>query len=54
MSEKVYEDDSLVLYQGDCLEVMKTIPDNFVDSIVTDPPYGLGFMGKAWDALPGI
>jgi site-specific DNA-methyltransferase (adenine-specific) len=31
---------------------MRTLPDNSVDSIVTDPPYGLGFMGKAWDALP--
>ena len=37
------------LYQGDCLEVMKQIPDKSVDSIVTDPPYELGFMGKAWD-----
>lgn len=37
------------LYQGDCLAVMKTLPDNSVDSIVTDPPYGIGFMGKAWD-----
>jgi len=31
---------------------MKMLPDCSVDSIVTDPPYGLGFMGKAWDALP--
>jgi site-specific DNA-methyltransferase (adenine-specific) len=37
---------------GDCLEVMKMLPNDSVDSIVTDPPYGLGFMGKAWDALP--
>lgn len=37
---------------GDCLDIMKMLPDNSVDSIVTDPPYGLGFMGKAWDALP--
>lgn len=37
---------------GDCIEVMKTMSDNSVDSIVTDPPYGLGFMGKEWDALP--
>lgn len=37
------------LLQGDCLERMKEIPDNSVDSIVTDPPYGLGFMGKHWD-----
>ena len=37
------------LIHGDCLEVMKGIPDNSVDSIVTDPPYGLSFMGKKWD-----
>jgi len=30
-----------MIYQGDCLEVLKTIPDNSVDSCVTDPPYGL-------------
>jgi site-specific DNA-methyltransferase (adenine-specific) len=35
---------------GDCLEVLKTIPDNSVDSVVTDPPYGLGFMNKEWDS----
>jgi DNA modification methylase len=34
---------------GDCIEVLKTLPDNSVDSIVTDPPYGLSFMGKKWD-----
>jgi len=37
------------IIQGNCLEVMKTKPDNSVDSIVTDPPYGLSFMGKKWD-----
>jgi len=37
------------LIQGDCLEVMKTLPDNSVDACVTDPPYGLKFMGKKWD-----
>lgn len=37
---------------GDCIEVMRGMPENSVDSIVTDPPYGLGFMGKKWDALP--
>ena len=37
------------LLQGDCLERMKEMPDNSVDSIVTDPPYGLSFMGKKWD-----
>jgi DNA modification methylase len=38
------------LYFGDCLEVMRALPDSSVDSVVTDPPYELGFMGKAWDA----
>ena len=37
------------LHNGDCLEVMKTFPDNCIDSIVTDPPYGISFMGKKWD-----
>lgn len=37
---------------GDCIEIMKMLPNDSIDSIVTDPPYGLGFMGKAWDALP--
>lgn len=34
---------------GDCLQKMKTLPSNSVDSVVTDPPYGLAFMGKRWD-----
>ena len=37
------------LHHGDCLETLRTMPDNSVDSIVTDPPYGLSFMGKRWD-----
>jgi site-specific DNA-methyltransferase (adenine-specific) len=35
---------------GDCREVMRTMADNSVDAIVTDPPYELGFMGKSWDS----
>jgi len=38
------------LINNDCIEAMKSMPDNSVDSIVTDPPYELGFMGKSWDA----
>jgi len=34
---------------GDCLDVMRGMPDNSVDAVVTDPPYGLSFMGKRWD-----
>jgi len=37
------------VFLGDCRDVLKTLPDNSVDSIVTDPPYELGFMGKKWD-----
>jgi site-specific DNA-methyltransferase (adenine-specific) len=33
------------LFLGDCLEVMKAIPDECIDSVVCDPPYGLRFMG---------
>ena len=40
---------SYTIHKGDCLDVLKTLDDNSVDSIVTDPPYGLSFMGKAWD-----
>jgi site-specific DNA-methyltransferase (adenine-specific) len=39
-----------VIYQGNNLEVLPTLPDNSVDSIVCDPPYELGFMGKTWDS----
>jgi site-specific DNA-methyltransferase (adenine-specific) len=34
---------------GDCIEMMRTLPDNSIDSVVTDPPYGIRFMGKSWD-----
>ena len=37
------------IYCMDCLEGMKQMDDNSVDSIVTDPPYGISFMGKKWD-----
>lgn len=42
--------DKFTLHHGDCLEVMTTLPDNSVEAVVTDPPYELGFMGKAWDS----
>ena len=38
------------LINADCIAAMKEMEDNSVDSIVTDPPYELGFMGKSWDA----
>ena len=42
------------LYAGDCLDVLKTLPENSIDSCVTDPPYGLGFMGKDWDTFARV
>lgn len=38
------------LYNVDCRELLASLPDNSIDSIVTDPPYELGFMGKSWDS----
>jgi site-specific DNA-methyltransferase (adenine-specific) len=39
------------IYCGDCKELLKNIPDNSIDLVVTDPPYGIGFMGKKFDVL---
>ena len=41
---------SIRIFQGDCRQVMATLPVCSVDAIVTDPPYELGFMGKGWDS----
>ena len=38
------------IYLGNCEDELKNLPDNSVDSVVTDPPYELGFMGKSWDS----
>lgn len=39
------------LLHGDCLEVLGTLPYASIDACVTDPPYGIGFMGKEWDSF---
>jgi len=45
--EMIYPDDFInKIIQGDCLEVMKDIPDKSVDLVLTDPPYGVGLKGK--------
>ena len=36
---------------GDCLKILPTLEANSVDAIVTDPPYGIGFMGREWDVF---
>lgn len=42
-------EDQITVYEGDNLAHLKSLADNSVDSVVTDPPYGLKFMGKSWD-----
>lgn len=43
----------VALYHGDCVAVMAALDEVSIDAIVTDPPYGLEFMGKDWDRLEG-
>jgi DNA modification methylase len=47
VTEIVVGDARVVL--GDCRDVLRTLADNSVDSVVTDPPYEIGFMGRSWD-----
>lgn len=44
---------SHTVHLGDCLEWLRTLPSDSVDALVTDPPAGIGFMGKAWDSDKG-
>lgn len=49
MTAPYYADEHVTLYHGDCLEVLGALPDCSVHAVVTDPPYGISFMGKQWD-----
>jgi len=47
--------DRWAVHLGDCREVMEAMEPESIDSIVSDPPYGLSFMGKGWDhGVPGV
>ena len=47
-------EEGVDLRLGDCLDVLPTLAENSVDTCITDPPYGLSFMGKEWDhGVPG-
>lgn len=39
------------LLNGDCMEVLRTFPEASIEACVTDPPYGIGFMGREWDTF---
>jgi hypothetical protein len=47
------EDTDHLIKHGDCVEIMRKMNKNSVDAIVTDPPAGIGFMGKEWDSDKG-
>lgn len=47
--ELFWQQENIRLYLGDCREVLDSLPENSVDSVVCDPPYDLSFMGKSWD-----
>ena len=49
MSDFYYRDDSCVIYNGDCLEVMKDIPSGSIDMVLADPPYGT--TACKWDSI---
>jgi DNA modification methylase len=45
---RYYADELVDLHHGDCLDVLKKFPNDFFDSVVTDPPFGLKFMLNRW------
>jgi len=52
VTKPYYEQDGIVIYHGDCREILSSL-EGFT-AVVTDPPYGLSFMGKDWDhGVPG-
>lgn len=52
---RVCKTKRLQIHNADCLVLLRQMPNNFVDAVVTDPPYGIGFMGHSWDQkLPNI
>jgi DNA modification methylase len=48
---QVYRTERATLVQGDCLDVLRCLEDGEANSLVTDPPAGIGFMGKEWDSF---
>jgi len=55
MLEKIapyYDKDGIVVYHGDCFQVMKWLPHNYFDLCLTDPPYGI--TACKWDVMPDL
>lgn len=52
MNQKQFEKEFVNrIHLGKCIKVMRQMPDNCIDTIITDPPYGIRFMGKKWDTF---
>lgn len=49
----VIREDRCALVHGDCLELLRAMRPDSIDALVTDPPSGIGFMGKTWDSDKG-
>lgn len=47
-----YADDAVTVHHGDALDALAELPGGSVHAVVTDPPYGLRFMGSQWDEMP--
>lgn len=41
--------DGITLHQGDCRDIMRSLPADHFDAVITDPPYGISFAGEKWD-----
>ena len=54
LPEPVFADDRATFYLGDAVELLPLLPAASIDSLVTDPPYGLSFNGQAWDDATGF
>lgn len=53
MIKPYYEQNNLVIYHGDCLELLPTFAENSIATCITDPPAGIFFMNKEWDSDKG-
>jgi site-specific DNA-methyltransferase (adenine-specific) len=52
MNKPYYQDELVTIYNGDCREILPELPDNCVDLVLTDPPYGISFSSVSnWYAL---
>ena len=47
--------EGITLHHGDCRDIMRALPADHFDAIITDPPYGIAFKGEKWDtAMEGV